>query len=421
MRQVSVVRFARRKIATTVLGTLVATAGIQGIANAGQAREIAVSTLGGPNRFSGPMHGVEDLRAMVTTNRTHITAVLGQAGIGDISTQFANVLATGYISETTVAPGTHFEWMALKRSGRPGLLRNVRWTGRQSFDAFQFSVEYAGYNYTFIVPKVCGNFALLSRTASPVAIAAPPPAPEPPPPPRAPEPVPEPPPVVQAPPPPPAVVVVEEKTIPYWIVTGYLGSSFSSGNTNQLPLANAVLATNQVDGGLAGGFQLARFWGSYVGAEILADFGVNQTTSRFLSTDPNLNNYMLNAIVKAPFGGVGRFEPYISGGLGWMNMRTSTFNVLGVTTITGPLGNTALVTTSDTVNTNQSKFGTDIGFGFFAFADRWGIRGDVRHYRSSTFDQEKLENGPTFADDYTQSLLSGLTLWRANLGIAFRW
>jgi hypothetical protein len=215
--------------------------------------------------------------------------------------------------------------------------------------------------------------------------------------------------------------VVEEKTTPYWIVTGYIGSSFSSGAVNQTPLANALLDTNTVDGGLAGGAQLARFWGSYVGAEILADFGVSQTTSRFLSSDPNLNSYMLNAIVKAPFGGLGRFEPYISGGLGWINMRSSTFTVVGVNTITGPLGNTALVTTLDTVNTNQSKFGTDLGAGFFAFADRWGIRGDIRHYRSSTFDQDKLQNGPTFADDYTQSLLSGLTFWRANLGVAFRW
>ncbi len=339
--------------------------------------------------------------------------------MSELSTPLLNVLATGYISETTVAPGTRFEWMALKRAGRAGLLHNVRWTGRQSFDAYQFSVESAGYTYTFIVPKVCGNFSLVSRAATPVAVVEPPhaaPAPEPLPPPP-----PEPAPVAEAPPPPPAPVAINKEASPMWIVTGYIGSSFSSGSTNQLPLANALLDTNTVDGGLAGGFQFARFWGGYLGAEILADFGVTQTTSRFLSTDPNLNSYMLNAIVKAPFGGVGRFEPYISGGLGWINMRSSTFTVTNATTITGPLGNTALVTTLDTVNTNQSKFGTDIGAGFFAFANKWGIRGDVRHYRASTFDQDKLQNGPTFADDYTQSLLSGLTFWRANLGIAYRW
>jgi hypothetical protein len=393
---------------------LVATVAVQGIANA-QTREVSVSTLGGATRFSGPMPRVEDLRAMAAANRTQISAALTQAGMSELSTPLLNVLATGYISETTVAPGTRFEWMALKRAGRAGLLHNVRWTGRQSFDAYQFSVESAGYTYTFIVPKVCGNFSLVSRAATPVAIVEPPraaPAPEPLPPPP-----PEPAPVAEAPPPPPPTpVAINKEAAPMWIVTGFIGSSFSVSNNNQTPLVNALLSTNTTDGGLAGGAQLARFWGGYLGAELLADFGVSQTTSLFLSTDPNVNSYMLNAIVKAPFGGVGRFEPYISGGLGAISMRSSTFTVVGSTTITGNL-----VPTLSTVNTTQTKFGTDIGAGFFAFANKWGIRGDVRHYRASTFDQDKLQNGPTFADDYTQSLLSGLTFWRANLGVAYRW
>src|SRR5262249_47432037 len=159
MRPFSVVR-ARKILAVTVLGTLVAAAAAQEVAS-GQTRETAVRTLGGPNRFSGPMRGVNDLRAMAAANRSQITAGLAQAGLGDIATQVMDTLTTGYIADTTIAPGTHFHWMALKRAGRPDLLRNVRWTGRDSFEAYEFSVKYAGYNYTFMVPKVCGNFALL--------------------------------------------------------------------------------------------------------------------------------------------------------------------------------------------------------------------------------------------------------------------
>ena len=166
-----------------------------------------------------------------------------------------------------------------------------------------------------------------------------------------------------------------------WIVTGFIGSSFSVSSSNQTPLINALLSTSTTDGGLAGGVQLARFWGGYLGAEFLADFGVSQTTSLFLSTDPNVNSYMLNAIVKAPFGGVGRFEPYISGGLGAISMRSSTFTLVGDTTITGNL-----IPTLSTVNTTQTKFGTDIGAGFFAFANKWGIRGmsAITGHRRST-------------------------------------
>src|SRR6516225_11822457 len=98
MKRVSLVRVGgRRKLfVTTVLGALVATAAAQGVASA-QTRETAIRTLGGPNRFSGPMHTVDDLRTMVAANRTQISSVLAQAGVGDVSTSFMNVVATGYV------------------------------------------------------------------------------------------------------------------------------------------------------------------------------------------------------------------------------------------------------------------------------------------------------------------------------------
>ena len=150
MRQVSVERFVRGKmVAAAILGALVAAAAAPGVASA-QTREVEVRTLGGPNRFSGPMHGVDDLRTMVTTNQSQISSALQQAGLGDITTEWMNTVNTGYVSDTTVAPGTHMDWMALKRAGRPGVLHNVRWTGQQSFDAFQFSGDY--YSLPNLVP-----------------------------------------------------------------------------------------------------------------------------------------------------------------------------------------------------------------------------------------------------------------------------
>src|SRR5215470_11804418 len=81
MKTVSPVRIGRRKLfVTTVLGALVATAAAQGVASA-QTRETAIRTLGGPNRFSGPMHSVDDLRTMVATNQSQITSSLQQAGV----------------------------------------------------------------------------------------------------------------------------------------------------------------------------------------------------------------------------------------------------------------------------------------------------------------------------------------------------
>src|SRR5215475_4333415 len=265
MMQVSRVCTGSRAVfATAAFGTLVAAFAAQGVASA-QTRETAIRTLGGPNRFSGPMHTVDDLRTMVASNRTQISSVLSQAGLGDLSTPFMNVVATGYVSDTTVAPGTHMDWMALKRAGRGSVLHNVRWTGAQAFDAFQFSVEYAGYSYTFVVPKICGNFALLSRAPVPVAAAPPPPPP-----------APEPPPVVQAPPPPPAPVVEAERLYP-WMATGFLGSQWATGASSiatGLNAANLPIGVDTADGGLTYGFQVG-YMRRYFGGEFIGDFAPN--------------------------------------------------------------------------------------------------------------------------------------------------
>ena len=338
---------------------------------------------------------------MVTTNQSQITSALQQAGLGDISTQWLNTVNTGSVSDMTIAPGTHFDWMALKRAGRPGVLRNVRWTGHQSFDAFQFSVEYNGYNYTFIVPKICGNFALLSRTAV-VAAATPPP----PPPARAPAPAP-----VRPPPPPPAPAPVAATAEPEysWMATGYLGTSFTTGGLQQ-----ALLSTSSSDGGLTYGMQVA-YVKKYVGAEFIGDFAPSfNMSSVALAKDPTVNSYMFNAIGAGRWGW---FEPFISGGIGGVTMRTQTFDesAIPIVTVQG-----TLATQQNTINTAQTHFGSNIGGGFFAYAGQWGIRADVRFYDVTKFSTNTLTNG-SVPSDFTQALLSGLNYWRANLGVSFRW
>src|SRR5262245_21377654 len=163
---------------TTLLALLSAPATAQST-NGG--REIRVSILGSSNRFSQPVRTVDDLHAMVLANWKQITDVLTTAGLGNLSTQVLDTLAAGHVTETTVATGTHIQWMAIRRSGMPVVLNNVRWTGRQSFRAWQFAVSSSGMIYDFIVPMVCGNLSLL--TVSPARRLTEAPAPPPPPPP----------------------------------------------------------------------------------------------------------------------------------------------------------------------------------------------------------------------------------------------
>jgi hypothetical protein len=84
----------------------------------------------------------------------------------------------------------------------PGRLEKVRWSGAAAFKAFLFRITSDEKIYTFVVPKTCGNLALMSVSPVPrsTPTPAPPPVPTPPPTPPAPRPTPTP-----APAPPPQI------------------------------------------------------------------------------------------------------------------------------------------------------------------------------------------------------------------------
>jgi hypothetical protein len=409
MKQVNRVRTRHRGVfATAVFGTLVAAVAAQGVASA-QTKETAIRTLGGPNRFSGPMHSVDDLRTMVTSNQAPINSSLSQAGLGDLATQFFNVVATGYVSDTTVAPGTHMDWMALKRTGRAGVLRNVRWTGSQPFDAFQFSVEYSGYNYTFVVPKICGNFALLSRAPVPVAVAPPPP------PPPAPEPV------VQAAPTPayqPSAAQIANtgiETTDHWFASGYLGPNFGGGGSAALTNTNTGTTiggfTNASSLSINFGGEIGYTFGGWIGAEFMANYAPNfSLNDALLTREPSVSAYMGNALFVVPTRGNTRFSPFVSGGIGAIHLQTNIFTVAPTATVVN-------LSTLTTVNVGGTQFGWDLGGGLFAFNGPWGLRADVRYYRATTNSNNDLSLNGLFL----QRTLSGISFWNANFGLAFRW
>src|SRR4029078_2999199 len=62
--------------------------------------ETQILRLGTSERFSMPMHNVDQLHTMVNRNREHFTTVLSLAGLSGISGQLMDVLA-GPVTETT--------------------------------------------------------------------------------------------------------------------------------------------------------------------------------------------------------------------------------------------------------------------------------------------------------------------------------
>jgi hypothetical protein len=371
--------------------------------------EHQVTRLGGTTRFSQPLRTVDDLHAMVVANRSAIRSVMVMAGYGDVSAQLADGFSVSEVTDTTITPGARFLFMALKRGGAPAVLRNVRWAGRDSFDAFQFKVTAGGYVYTFIVPKVCGNFSLVSKVAAPVPSAPqPPPAPEPPPPP--PPPAYEPPAPPPPPPPPPAVVaaVVEETEYDPWIASFNVGNYFEASGG----LENEFFDTS-INRSIAFGGQIAYVWQSTnLGAEFLADFAPTfKIPSLVISDHPSLSAYMFNAIYGFRFGHLGSFRPYISGGIGAINMSADLITI-----------DTNLI--QSTISASQSRFGGNVGVGGFGYVGKVGVRADIRWFKANsdnTLLGLDIDRSSALDDANRLVELSGIKYWRSSLGVAFRW
>jgi len=162
------------------------------------------------------------------------------------------------------------------------------------------------------------------------------------------------------------------------VVSGFVGSSFG----NDIDTASVAFGGN-----------LAYLWQQKIGAEFLAGFAPNNTLSTGVD-DTQVNNYMANVIGAVPLGEGGRFQPFVSGGVGAIAFRVDDDEF-------------------DLDAPDETEFGGNIGFGVMAFADRWGFRGDVRYFRQLTGDLSVGAPGSATLTDFDY--------WRGNVGVAYRW
>ena len=98
--------------------------------------------------------------------QTDVRAVLEMDNLGANSAEVNRILSGGMVMETTIAPGTRLEWMALRRAGRPDTSRRVQWDGDKPLEGYQFVIDNLTETLTFFVPKICGNISLMSREPS---------------------------------------------------------------------------------------------------------------------------------------------------------------------------------------------------------------------------------------------------------------
>jgi hypothetical protein len=202
-----------------------------------------------------------------------------------------------------------------------------------------------------------------------------------------------------------------------WLASGFIGTNFSSSRDTSVDLSRIEdLNTNNSTSFNWGG-QVAYLGRGVIGGEFLADFspGDGSFNNVLFQQSPSLNSYMFNAIAVAPFGHAHSFDPYVSGGVGWVRMSGDIFTVDPTR-----FQNVAALQTE---SVSGSKFGWDLGFGGMAWSEKnWGFRGDVRYFKTGTnnndvFDLNNIGDGSVFS----RVELSGISFWKANAGLSFRW
>ena len=182
-----------------------------------------------------------------------------------------------------------------------------------------------------------------------------------------------------------------------WLASGFVGSNFGT-NHDSIALDSG--------GSLNFGGQFGYLYRGTIGGEFIADFAPNVGDNVAFANEPKVNSYMGNVIAAIPLGASGRYQPYMSGGAGVIQLSVDLFD-----DISDPA--------SSIFGSSNSKPGGNIGGGFMAFADHFGVRADVRYYKafSDTIPLAPFEGGELM----NHVVLNGLGFWRGNVGLAIRW
>lgn len=179
-----------------------------------------------------------------------------------------------------------------------------------------------------------------------------------------------------------------------WLGSAFIGSSFGQD-------ADDV----SVDFGGTIGYLRRGIVGGEFQANLAPDFELEPARRALLLGDtPRIDSYMFNAIAAVPIGDERRFQPYGSGRLGALTLRSDVLD--------DP--NNAAVEPDD------SRLGANIGGGGMGFWGSAGLRADVRYFRG--FDEDAAGDQPGSPTEITGSqVLSNLNVRRANIDGAFTW
>ncbi len=83
------------------------------------------------------------------------------AGYPDLYGPFSEQFQTAKLVDTTVPVGGKMMWMMFKSNGQVKVAQDIEWAGKDPLPVFAFDVKSDNKIYHFVIPKPCGNIALV--------------------------------------------------------------------------------------------------------------------------------------------------------------------------------------------------------------------------------------------------------------------
>jgi len=112
-------------------------------------------------RIKGEVPTTEVMKILVEKYAGDIKYGFDLAGYGDVFLPFLDQIKTATFEEAELPIGQKFMWMLFRSRGKVKLVQDLEWAGKEPLPVFVFKVKKNFKHYHFIIPKPCGNVALI--------------------------------------------------------------------------------------------------------------------------------------------------------------------------------------------------------------------------------------------------------------------
>jgi hypothetical protein len=115
-------------------------------------------------RVRGNVPSQDVMKMLVTRYAADLKYGFEQAGYPDLYEPFLAQLEAANFTEKSLPVGTVFPWMLFRSQGKVKVVKDIEWAGKDPLEVYSFTVNKDYKNYEFIMPRPCGNVALLNIT-----------------------------------------------------------------------------------------------------------------------------------------------------------------------------------------------------------------------------------------------------------------